>query len=37
VDKFKAMLDCLEDDKPVRAIVLISRKPDNFIVGAGIA
>jgi len=36
VDKFKTMLDSLEDDKTVRAIVLISRKPDNFIAGADI-
>jgi 3-hydroxyacyl-CoA dehydrogenase/enoyl-CoA hydratase/3-hydroxybutyryl-CoA epimerase len=36
VDKFKTMLDGLEDDKTVRAIVLISRKPDNFIAGADI-
>jgi 3-hydroxyacyl-CoA dehydrogenase/enoyl-CoA hydratase/3-hydroxybutyryl-CoA epimerase len=36
VDEFKAMLDGLEGDKAVRAIVLISRKPDNFIAGADI-
>ena len=36
VDKFKIILDSLEDDKTVRAIVLISRKPDNFIAGADI-
>ncbi len=36
VDKFTTMLDSLEDDKAVRAIVLISRKPDNFIAGADI-
>ena len=36
VDEFKTMLDGLEDDKTVRAIVLISRKPDNFIAGADI-
>ncbi|MGO9136313.1 MAG: fatty acid oxidation complex subunit alpha FadJ [Syntrophales bacterium] len=36
VDKFKTMLDGLEADKAVRAIVLISRKPDNFIAGADI-
>ena len=36
VDKFTTMLDGLEDDKTVRAIVLISRKPDNFIAGADI-
>ena len=36
VDEFKTMLDSLEDDKTIRAIVLISRKPDNFIAGADI-
>ena len=36
VDKFKTMLDGLEGDDTVRAIVLISRKPDNFIAGADI-
>ena len=36
VDEFKTMLDGLEGDKAVRAIVLISRKPDNFIAGADI-
>jgi len=36
VDKFKTMLDGLEADDGVRAIVLISRKPDNFIAGADI-
>jgi 3-hydroxyacyl-CoA dehydrogenase/enoyl-CoA hydratase/3-hydroxybutyryl-CoA epimerase len=36
VDKFKTMLDGLEDDDSVRGIVLISRKPDNFIAGADI-
>ncbi len=36
VDEFKTMLDSLEGDKAVRAIVLISRKPDNFIAGADI-
>jgi 3-hydroxyacyl-CoA dehydrogenase / enoyl-CoA hydratase / 3-hydroxybutyryl-CoA epimerase len=36
VDKFKTMLDGLEADEAVRAIVLISRKPDNFIAGADI-
>ena len=36
VDEFKIMLDGFEDDKTVRAIVLISRKPDNFIAGADI-
>lgn len=36
VDEFKAMLDGLQDDDTVKAIVLISRKPDNFIAGADI-
>ncbi|MGA2332516.1 MAG: fatty acid oxidation complex subunit alpha FadJ [Syntrophales bacterium] len=36
VDEFKTMLDGLENDNTVRAIVLISRKPDNFIAGADI-
>ena len=36
VDEFKTMLDGFGDDKTVRAIVLISRKPDNFIAGADI-
>jgi len=36
VDEFKTMLDGLEDDDTVRGIVLISRKPDNFIAGADI-
>ncbi len=36
VDKFKTILDGLEGDDTVRAIVLISRKPDNFIAGADI-
>ncbi len=36
VDEFKTMLDGLEDDDTVRVIVLISRKPDNFIAGADI-
>jgi len=36
VDEFKTMLDGFEDDKTVRAIVLISGKPDNFIAGADI-
>jgi 3-hydroxyacyl-CoA dehydrogenase / enoyl-CoA hydratase / 3-hydroxybutyryl-CoA epimerase len=36
VDEFKTMLDGLENDDTVKAIVLISRKPDNFIAGADI-
>jgi 3-hydroxyacyl-CoA dehydrogenase / enoyl-CoA hydratase / 3-hydroxybutyryl-CoA epimerase len=36
VDKFKTMLDSLEADDAVKAVVLISRKPDNFIAGADI-
>ena len=36
VDEFKTMLDGLEADDTVRAIVLISRKPGNFIAGADI-
>ncbi len=36
VDKFKTMLDGLEEDDSARGIVLISRKPDNFIAGADI-
>ncbi|HUH67110.1 MAG TPA: fatty acid oxidation complex subunit alpha FadJ [Syntrophales bacterium] len=36
VDGFKTMLDSLEADDSVKAIVLISRKPDNFIAGADI-
>ena len=36
IDKFNTMLDGLEADKAVRAIVLISKKPDNFIAGADI-
>ena len=35
-DEFKTMLDGLEADDTVRAIVLISRKPGNFIAGADI-
>ncbi len=36
VDKFTEILDSLEKDETVKGIVLISRKPDNFIAGADI-
>ena len=36
VDTFTAILDSLENDETVKGIVLISRKPDNFIAGADI-
>ncbi|HVO65359.1 MAG TPA: enoyl-CoA hydratase-related protein, partial [Syntrophales bacterium] len=36
VDKFKAILDDLEKDEMVKAVVFISRKKDNFIAGADI-
>jgi 3-hydroxyacyl-CoA dehydrogenase/enoyl-CoA hydratase/3-hydroxybutyryl-CoA epimerase len=36
VDTFTAILDSLEKDETVKGIVLISRKPDNFIAGADI-
>ena len=36
IDEFKTMLDGFEADHTVKAIVLISRKPDNFIAGADI-
>ncbi|NOX36390.1 MAG: fatty acid oxidation complex subunit alpha FadJ [Calditrichaeota bacterium] len=34
VDEFKQILDTLEADDSVQAVILISRKPDNFIAGA---
>ncbi len=34
VEEFRQMLDALETDDSIRAIILISRKPDNFIAGA---
>jgi len=36
VDTFKTILNSLEDDETVKGVVLISRKPDNFIAGADI-
>ena len=36
VNEFKTVLDALENDSEVKGIVLISRKPDNFIAGADI-
>jgi enoyl-CoA hydratase/carnithine racemase len=36
VDTFTTILNSLEDDKTVKGVVLISRKPDNFIAGADI-
>jgi len=36
MDTFKSILDSLENDETVKGIVLISRKPDNFIAGADI-
>ncbi|MEN6320960.1 MAG: fatty acid oxidation complex subunit alpha FadJ [Syntrophaceae bacterium] len=36
MDTFKSILDSLEGDETVKGIVLISRKPDNFIAGADI-
>jgi 3-hydroxyacyl-CoA dehydrogenase/enoyl-CoA hydratase/3-hydroxybutyryl-CoA epimerase len=36
VDTFTTILNSLEDDETVKGVVLISRKPDNFIAGADI-
>jgi 3-hydroxyacyl-CoA dehydrogenase/enoyl-CoA hydratase/3-hydroxybutyryl-CoA epimerase len=36
MDTFKTILDSLESDETVKGVVLISRKPDNFIAGADI-
>lgn len=36
MDTFTTLLDSLENDETIRGIVLISRKPDNFIAGADI-
>ncbi|MCX5847244.1 MAG: fatty acid oxidation complex subunit alpha FadJ [Deltaproteobacteria bacterium] len=36
VDTFTTILNNLEDDETVKGVVLISRKPDNFIAGADI-
>ena len=36
VDTFTAILNSLENDETVKGVVLISRKPDNFIAGADI-
>ncbi|HSR69141.1 MAG TPA: fatty acid oxidation complex subunit alpha FadJ [Acidobacteriota bacterium] len=36
LDEFAALLDDLERDSNIRALVLISRKPENFIAGADI-
>lgn len=36
LDDFRRLLDQLENDDSIRAAILISRKPDNFIAGADI-
>ncbi|MFC1816381.1 enoyl-CoA hydratase-related protein, partial [Thermodesulfobacteriota bacterium] len=36
LDEFAAVVEDLKDDQQVKAVVLISKKPDNFIAGADI-
>ena len=36
IDEFDAVLDAIEQDEDVRAVIFISRKPNSFIVGADI-